>query len=172
MGPGLIRNNTDEKAKEYVACINNLFYLGPASHRFVKLLKDERVICTDNISEGSIKIFKLIDNKLVQDLEFPKDVMNKFYSIFCEIDENIILFVDKSRKGLILVDIRDNNIKLIQEIKLDYMFCFEKIIKLSNGLIAAYNFNAIVFFIYDEKIHNIEKFDEILIESKSWVHGL
>jgi len=172
MGPGLIRNNTDEKAKEYVACINNLFYLGPASHRFVKLLKDGRVICTDNISEGSIKIFKLIDNKLVQDLEFPKDIMNKFYSIFCEIDENIILFVDKSRKGLILVDIRDNNIKLIKEIKLDYMFCFEKIIKLSKGLIAAYNFNAIIFFIYDEKIHNIEKFDEILIESKSWVHGL
>ena len=181
MGPGLIKNTTAEKAKEYIACFNNLFYLHSSNHRFVKLLKDGRVICTDAISEAKIKIFKLMDNKFVQNLEFPKDIINKINPIFCEIDENIILFaasyrngfiVDATKNGLILVDIRDNNIKIIQEIQLDYKFCFEKIIKLSNDLIAAYNSNAIAFFIYDEKNHTIEKFDEILIESKSWVHGL
>jgi len=181
MGPGLIRNNTPEKAKEYIACINNLFDLHSSDQRFVKRLKDGRVICTDFLRTCGIKIFKLIDNKFVLDLEFPNDTINRFSPIFCEIDENIILFAaykmegliaDATRNGFILVDIRDNNVKIIQEIQPDYTFCFNEIIKLSNGLIAAYNSNTVVFFKYDEKNHILEKFDEILIESKSWVHGL
>ena len=146
----------------------------------MKRLKDGRVLCTD-ATGFKIKLFKLMDNKFVENLEFPKDIINKISPIFCEIDENIILFdasyrnelvVDSTRNGLILIDIRDNNVKLIQEIQLGYKFCFEKIIKLSNGLIAAYNSKAIAFFIYDEKNHRVEKFDEILVGSESWVHGL
>ena len=64
-----------------------------------------------------------MDNKFVHNLEFPKDINNKIQSIFCEIDENLILFdasrngsiENITRNGLILVDIRDNNAKLFKK---------------------------------------------------------
>lgn len=182
MGPGLHRNCTDEKAKEYFACVNNLFSKHCPYGRFVKRLKDGRVICT-NSTPDVVKIFKIIENQFVQDLEFPVDVVDKINPIFCEIDENIILFtakykyghiIDGTKHGLTLVDIRDNNPKIIQEIQLDHKWRLIKIIKLSNGIIAAYNSNVIVFFTYDEKNHSIKKFDEIFIDSKSkyMLHGL
>lgn len=101
MGPGLIRNNTAEKAKEYIACVNNLFYLNPNYNRFVKCLKDGRVICTDPVSEAKIKIFKLMNNKFIENIEFPKDIINTISPIFCEIDENIILFAASYRDEFI-----------------------------------------------------------------------
>ena len=157
MGPGIDMNNTAEKAKEFLACIDNVYVATRTYYRGIQILKDGRFICYDQI--GKIKIYKYIDKKFMFDFEFKIDDENHSASCLCEVEENIIIF--GSYMKLFLYDIRNNEAKLLQKIEYDYMNSFVQIIKLSNGLIAGIISDLIIFYKYDEENKKLEKKDEI-----------
>ena len=156
MGPGIDMNNTAEKEKEFLACIDNV-YDQSWNNRGIQLLKDGRIICYDEMKK--IKIYKYIDKKFMLDLEF--EIEDGIRSVTClyEVEENIIIL--GSYMKLFLYDIRNNEAKLLQKFEYDNMSVFDQIIKLSNGLIAAAFFNVIIFYKYDEEKKKLEKKDEI-----------
>ena len=56
-----LKNTTDEKTKECLSCINNVFQVRGHYYRSIDLLKDGRIICFDYIQqEIKIYIFLLI----------------------------------------------------------------------------------------------------------------
>ena len=157
MGPGIDMNNTAEKEKEFLACIDNVYDQSLRNNRGIQLLKDGRIICYDEMKK--IKIYKYIDKKFMLDLEF--EIEDGIRSVTClyEVEENIIII--GSYMKLFLYDIRNNEAKLLQKFEYDNMSVFDQIIKLSNGLIAAAFFNVIIFYKYDEENKKLEKKDEI-----------
>ena len=157
MGPGIDMNNTAEKEKEFLACIDNVYDQSLRDNRGIQLLKDGRIICYDEMKK--IKIYKYIDKKFMLDLEF--EIEDGIRSVTClyEVEENIIIL--GSYMKLFLYDIRNNEAKLLQKFEYDTMSVFDQIIKLSNGLIAAAFFNVIIFYKYDEENKKLEKKDEI-----------
>ena len=152
MGPSMAKNNTAEKEKEFLACIDNV-YDQSWNNRGIQLLKDGRIICYDEMKK--IKIYKYIDKKFMLDLEF--EIEDGIRSVTClyEVEENIIIL--GSYMKLFLYDIRNNEAKLLQKFEYDTMSVFVQIIKLSNGLIAAAFFNVIIFYKYDEENKKLEK---------------
>ena len=155
MGPGIDSNDTAEKEKKFLACIDNVYLERGSNDRGIQILKDGRIICYDKFEK--IKIYKYIDKKFMFDFEFKID-----HSAKClfEFEENIIIFWHY--KELFLYDIRNNEAKLLQKLKNDdYLSYFIQIIKLSNGLIAAAIYNEIIFYKYDEENKKLEKKDEI-----------
>ena len=157
MGPGIDMNNTAEKEKEFLACIDNVYGQVRRLYRGIEILKDGRIICYDGLEK--IKIYKYIDKKFMLDLEF--EIEDGIRSVTClyEVEENIIIL--GSYMKLFLYDIRNNEAKLLQKFEYDNMSVFDQIIKLSNGLIAAAFFNVIIFYKYDEENKKLEKKDEI-----------
>ena len=155
MGPGIDSNDTAEKEKKFLACIDNVYLERGSNNRGIQILKDGRIICYDSFEK--IKIYKYIDKKFMLDFEFKID-----HSANClfEFEENIIIFWHY--KELFLYDIRNNEAKLLQKLENDdYNNYFIQIIKLSNGLIAAAIYNEIIFYKYDEENKKLEKKDEI-----------
>ena len=152
----MAKNNTAEKEKEFLACIDNV-YDQSWNNRGIQLLKDGRISCYDEMKK--IKIYKYIDKKFMLDLEF--EIEDGIRSVTClyEVEENIIIL--GSYMKLFLYDIRNNEAKLLQKFEYDNMSVFDQIIKLSNGLIAAAFFNVIIFYKYDEENKKLEKKDEI-----------
>ena len=152
----MAKNNTAEKEKEFLACIDNV-YDQSWNNRGIQLLKDGRISCYDEMKK--IKIYKYIDKKFMLDLEF--EIEDGIRSVTClyEVEENIIIL--GSYMKLFLYDIRNNEAKLLQKFEYDTMSVFVQIIKLSNGLIAAAFFNVIIFYKYDEENKKLEKKDEI-----------
>ena len=148
-------NNTAEKAKEFLACIDNVYVATRTYYRGIQILKDGRFICYDQI--GKIKIYKYIDKKFMLDFEFKIDDENHSATCLYEVEENIIIF--GSYMKLFLYDIRNNEAKLLQ--KLESESNYFQIIKLSNGLIACNVYIAIIFYKYDEENKKLEKKDEI-----------
>ena len=155
MGPSIAKNNTAEKEKEFLACIDNV-YDQSWNNRGIQLLKDGRIICYDEMKK--IKIYKYIDKKFMLDLEFEIEGIRSVTCLY-EVEENIIIL--GSYMKLFLYDIRNNEAKLLQKFEYDNMSVFDQIIKLSNGLIAAAFFNVIIFYKYDEENKKLEKKDEI-----------
>ena len=156
MGPGIDMNNTAEKEKEFLACIDNV-YDQSWNNRGIQLLKDGRIICYDEMKK--IKIYKYIDKKFMLDLEFEIEGIRSVTCLY-EVEENIIIL--GSYMKLFLYDIRNNEAKLLQKLEYgDYMNDSFRIIKLSNGLIAGAIFNEIYFYKYDEENKKLEKKDEI-----------
>ena len=153
----MAKNNTAEKEKEFLACIDNVYDQSLRDNRGIQLLKDGRIICYDTMKK--IKIYKYIDKKFMLDLEF--EIEDGIRSVTClyEVEENIIIL--GSYMKLFLYDIRNNETKLLQKFEYDNMSVFDQIIKLSNGLIAAAFFNVIIFYKYDEENKKLEKKDEI-----------
>ena len=153
----MAKNNTAEKEKEFLACIDNVYDQSLRDNRGIQLLKDGRIICYDEMKK--IKIYKYIDKKFMLDLEF--EIEDGIRSVTClyEVEENIIIL--GSYMKLFLYDIRNNEAKLLQKFEYDNMSVFDQIIKLSNGLIAAAFFNVIIFYKYDEENKKLEKKDEI-----------
>jgi len=155
MGPGIDSNDTAEKEKKFLACIDNVYLERGSNNRGIQILKDGRIICYDSLEK--IKIYKYIDKKFMLDFEFKID-----HSANClfEFEENIIIFWHY--KELFLYDIRNNEAKLLQKLEDNYYLSyFIQIIKLSNGLIAAAILNEIIFYKYDEENKKLEKKDEI-----------
>ena len=161
MGPGMAKNNTAEKEKEFLACIDNVYDQSFRNNRGIQLLKDGRIICYDEMKK--IKIYKYIDKKFILDFEFKLEDEDKYVTCLYEVEENIIIF--GSHMKLYLYDIRNNEAKLLQKFEYDNMSVFEQIIKLSNGLIAAAFFNVIIFYKYDEENKKLEKKDDIKTRS-------
>ena len=155
MGPSIAKNNTAEKEKEFLACIDNV-YDQSWNNRGIQLLKDGRIICYDEMKK--IKIYKYIDKKFMLDLEFEIEGIRSVTCLY-EVEENIIIL--GSYMKLFLYDIRNNEAKLLKKFEYDNMSVFDQIIKLSNGLIAAAFFNVIIFYKYDEENKKLEKKDEI-----------
>ena len=93
MGPGLIMNNTAEKEKEFLACIENVFERARSIYRGIQILKDKRIICYDFVK---IKIYKYIDKKFILDFEFNLDEESRASSLY-EIEENILLIGSKKK---------------------------------------------------------------------------
>ena len=151
----MAKNNTAEKEKEFLACIDNV-YDQSWNNRGIQLLKDGRIICYDEMKK--IKIYKYIDKKFMIDLEFEIEGIRSVTCLY-EVEENIIIL--GSYMKLFLYDIRNNEAKLLQKFEYDTMSVFVQIIKLSNGLIAAAFFNVIIFYKYDEENKKLEKKDEI-----------
>ena len=151
----MAKNNTAEKEKEFLACIDNV-YDQSWNNRGIQLLKDGRIICYDEMKK--IKIYKYIDKKFMLDLEFEIEGIRSVTCLY-EVEENIIIL--GSYMKLFLYDIRNNEAKLLQKFEYDNMSVFDQIIKLSNGLIAAAFFNVIIFYKYDEENKKLEKKDEI-----------
>ena len=151
----MAKNNTAEKEKEFLACIDNV-YDQSWNNRGIQLLKDGRIICYDEMKK--IKIYKYIDKKFMLDLEFEIEGIRSVTCLY-EVEENIIIL--GSYMKLFLYDIRNNEAKLLQKFEYDTMSVFDQIIKLSNGLIAAAFFNVIIFYKYDEENKKLEKKDEI-----------
>ena len=151
----MAKNNTAEKEKEFLACIDNV-YDQSWNNRGIQLLKDGRIICYDEMKK--IKIYKYIDKKFMLDLEFEIEGIRSVTCLY-EVEENIIIL--GSYMKLFLYDIRNNEAKLLQKFEYDIMSVFVQIIKLSNGLIAAAFFNVIIFYKYDEENKKLEKKDEI-----------
>ena len=151
----MAKNNTAEKEKEFLACIDNV-YVQSWNNRGIQLLKDGRIICYDEMKK--IKIYKYIDKKFMLDLEFEIEGIRSVTCLY-EVEENIIIL--GSYMKLFLYDIRNNEAKLLQKFEYDNMSVFDQIIKLSNGLIAAAFFNVIIFYKYDEENKKLEKKDEI-----------
>ena len=151
----MAKNNTAEKEKEFLACIDNV-YDQSWNNRGIQLLKDGRIICYDEMKK--IKIYKYIDKKFMLDLEFEIEGIRSVTCLY-EVEENIIIL--GSYMKLFLYDIRNNEAKLLQKFEYDTMSVFVQIIKLSNGLIAAAFFNVIIFYKYDEENKKLEKKDEI-----------
>ena len=151
----MAKNNTAEKEKEFLACIDNV-YDQSWNNRGIQLLKDGRIICYDE--KKKIKIYKYIDKKFMLDLEFEIEGIRSVTCLY-EVEENIIIL--GSYMKLFLYDIRNNEAKLLQKFEYDNMSVFDQIIKLSNGLIAAAFFNVIIFYKYDEENKKLEKKDEI-----------
>ena len=159
MGPGIITNDTAEKEKEFLACIENVYPRTRTYFRGIQILKDGRIICYDYKEE--IKIYKYIDKKFILDFEFAVENEDKVSATsLYEIEENIILI--GSYKNLFLYDIRNKEAKLLQKIENDFMNYFSQIIELSNGLIATHNSHNIIFYIYDRENKKLEKKDEII----------
>ena len=156
MGPSMAKNNTAEKEKEFLACIDNVYDQSFRNNRGIQLLKDGRIICYDEMKK--IKIYKYIDKKFMLDLEFEIEGIRSVTCLY-EVEENIIIL--GSYMKLFLYDIRNNEAKLLQKLEYDIMSVFVQIIKLSNGLIAAAFFNVIIFYKYDEENKKLEKKDEI-----------
>ena len=156
MGPSMAKNNTAEKEKEFLACIDNVYDQSFRNNRGIQLLKDGRIICYDEMKK--IKIYKYIDKKFMLDLEFEIEGIRSVTCLY-EVEENIIIL--GSYMKLFLYDIRNNEAKLLQKFEYDNMSVFDQIIKLSNGLIAAAFFNVIIFYKYDEENKKLEKKDEI-----------
>ena len=152
----MAKNNTAEKEKEFLACINNVYDQSLRDNRGIQLLKDGRIICYDTMKK--IKIYKYIDKKFMLDLEFEIEGIRSVTCLY-EVEENIIIL--GSYMKLFLYDIRNNEAKLLQKFEYDNMSVFDQIIKLSNGLIAAAFFNVIIFYKYDEENKKLEKKDEI-----------
>ena len=155
---GLEINDTPAKARECLSFINvfGQFY---SYHREVDLLKDGRIICFDSHVK-EIKIYKFIDQKFLLDFKFSID-NEKGPKSFYEVEENIIIFGGDIE--LKLIDIRNNEVKILQTIEK----IINKIIKLSNGLIALNNLSNIFFFKYDEKNKSLEKVDKLKTASFS-----
>ena len=65
-----------------------------------------------------IKIYKLINNNLIQDLQFWKENEERGPLTLYEIEENIILFGDYMK--LDLSDIRNNKVNLFKEFNLNF----------------------------------------------------
>ena len=152
----MAKNNTAEKEKEFLACIDNV-YDQSWNNRGIQLLKDGRIICYDEMKK--IKIYKYIDKKFMLDLEFEIEGIRSVTCLY-EVEENIIIL--GSYMKLFLYDIRNNEAKLLQKLEYgDYMNDSFRIIKLSNGLIAGAIFNEIYFYKYDEENKKLEKKDEI-----------
>ena len=157
MGPGIDMNNTAEKEKEFLACIDNVYGQVRRLYRGIEILKDGRIICYDGLEK--IKIYKYIDKKFILDFEFKIEDNDRSATCLCEVEENIIIFGCYMK--LFLYDIRNNEAKLLQKLEYgDYYDSF-RIIKLSNGLIAGAIFNEIYFYKYDEENKKLEKKDEI-----------
>ena len=152
----MAKNNTAEKEKEFLACIDNVYDQSLRNNRGIQLLKDGRIICYDEMKK--IKIYKYIDKKFMLDLEFEIEGIRSVTCLY-EVEENIIIL--GSYMKLFLYDIRNNEAKLLQKFEYDIMSVFVQIIKLSNGLIAAAFFNVIIFYKYDEENKKLEKKDEI-----------
>ena len=152
----MAKNNTAEKEKEFLACIDNVYDQSFRNNRGIQLLKDGRIICYDEMKK--IKIYKYIDKKFMLDLEFEIEGIRSVTCLY-EVEENIIIL--GSYMKLFLYDIRNNEAKLLQKFEYDNMSVFDQIIKLSNGLIAAAFFNVIIFYKYDEENKKLEKKDEI-----------
>ena len=152
----MAKNNTAEKEKEFLACIDNVYDQSLRDNRGIQLLKDGRIICYDEMKK--IKIYKYIDKKFMLDLEFEIEGIRSVTCLY-EVEENIIIL--GSYMKLFLYDIRNNEAKLLQKFEYDNMSVFDQIIKLSNGLIAAAFFNVIIFYKYDEENKKLEKKDEI-----------
>ena len=152
----MAKNNTAEKEKEFLACIDNVYDQSFRNNRGIQLLKDGRIICYDEMKK--IKIYKYIDKKFMLDLEFEIEGIRSVTCLY-EVEENIIIL--GSYMKLFLYDIRNNEAKLLQKLEYDNMSVFDQIIKLSNGLIAAAFFNVIIFYKYDEENKKLEKKDEI-----------
>ena len=152
----MAKNNTAEKEKEFLACIDNV-YDQSWNNRGIQLLKDGRIICYDEMKK--IKIYKYIDKKFMLDLEFEIEGIRSVTCLY-EVEENIIIL--GSYMKLFLYDIRNNEAKLLQKLEYgEYMNDSFRIIKLSNGLIAGAIFNEIYFYKYDEENKKLEKKDEI-----------
>ena len=152
----MAKNNTAEKEKEFLACIDNVYDQSLRDNRGIQLLKDGRIICYDEMKK--IKIYKYIDKKFMLDLEFEIEGIRSVTCLY-EVEENIIIL--GSYMKLFLYDIRNNEAKLLKKFEYDNMSVFDQIIKLSNGLIAAAFFNVIIFYKYDEENKKLEKKDEI-----------
>ena len=65
-----------------------------------------------------IKIYKLINNNLIQDLQFSRENEERGPLTLYEIEENIILFGDYMK--LDLSDIRNNKVNLFKEFNLNF----------------------------------------------------
>ena len=156
MGPGLDTNNTAEKAKEFLSCIDNVYGATRSYYRGMQILKDGRIIFYNQYEK--IKIYKYIDKKFMLDFEFKIDDENYSATCLYEVEENIIIF--GSCMKLFLYDIRNNEAKLLQILEYDFN-SFVQIIKLSNGLIAGIISDLIIFYKYDEENKKLEKKDEI-----------
>jgi len=66
--PSIVMNKTEEKEKEFLACIDNVYHRYRSDYRVIQILKDKRIICNDNFYK-EIKIYKYIDKKFILDLE-------------------------------------------------------------------------------------------------------
>ena len=161
MGPNIDMNNTEEKQKEFLACIDNVYPQYRCNYRGIQLLKDGRIICYDQ--NDKIKIYKYIDKKFILDFEFKLEDEDNYVTCLYEVEENIIIF--GSHMKLYLYDIRNNEAKLLQKLEYDYMNHFIQFIKLSNGLIAGIILNEIIFYKYDEENKKLEKKDDIKTRS-------
>lgn len=160
MGPNIEINDTHEKEKAFLACIDNVYPQCRSDCRGIQILKDGRIICYDQFQK--VKIYKYIDKKFILDFEFKIEGEELSAECLCEVEENIIIF--GSEMKLFLYDIRNNEAKLLQKLEynnLIYHRFFLQIIKLSNGLIAANILEVILFYKYDEENKKLEKKDEI-----------
>ena len=158
MGPNIDMNDTAEKEKKFLACIDNVYHQRRSYYRGVHILQDGRIICYDYLQK-EIKIYKYIDKKFMFDFEFKIEDENGSATCLCEVEENIIII--GSYMKLFLFDIRNNEAKLLQKLEYDYKNYFVQIIKLSNGLIVGIILNAIIFYKFDEENKKLEKKDEI-----------
>ena len=156
MGPGLAKNLTSEKQKEFLACVDNVYNERGDVDRGIKILKDGRIISCD-YHQSQIKIYKYIDKKFI--LDFTLQLENEVGSPLYEVEENILLI--GGFKKILLYDIRNNKAKLLQKIEFDYTTYFRQIMELSDGLIAIHNETEILFYLYDKQNKKIEKKGEI-----------
>ena len=159
MGPSIDINQTAEKEKTFLALIENVFPRVRSYHRGIDLLKDGRIICYDY----SIKIYKYKDKTFILDYEFKIEPNEEIpTSSMYEVENNIIIF--GSYMKLYLLDIRNNQAKLLQKISFDFHNYILQCFKLDNGLIVAHNTINIIFYKYDEENKKLDKVDEIKFE--------
>ena len=129
-------------------------------------IKRRRIICFDYMLT-KIRIYKLINNNFILDLEFLiENEGKKGPASMCEIEDNIILFGGDMK--LDLIDIKNKEIKYLQSITFnnDEEYYIDDIIKLTNGEICTYKKDAIIFYKYETNNQNLEKLNEITIDSE------
>ena len=78
MGPNISMNNTAEKEKEFLACIDNVYQKVRSQYRGVEILKEGRIIYYEELEK---KIYKYIDKKFMLDFEFK--IENEDISATC-----------------------------------------------------------------------------------------
>ena len=115
MRPNINKNDTAEKEKEFLVCIDNVYLEIRRINRGIQILKDGRIICYDSFEK--IKIYKYIDKKFMLDFEFEIEDRDHSADCLCEVEENIIIFGNYEK--LFLYDIRNNEAKLLQKLEDD-----------------------------------------------------
>jgi hypothetical protein len=103
-----------------------------------------------------------VENNLIPDLifDYVNEGADSWVHSLCEIENNIILV--GGYMILHLFDLSNNQVKHLHKVNLEFQNFIDKILMLSNGLIAIYNHSLNIFFYkYNKENKIIEKVDTL-----------